>query len=42
MKRYEVKHISLNWYGIWDNAQREFVLESTGYGIESYRKLFDC
>lgn len=42
MKRYEVKHISLNWYGIWDNAKREFVLESTGYGIESYRKLFDC
>lgn len=42
MKRYEVKRISLNWYGIWDNAKREFVIESTGCGIECYRKLFDC
>lgn len=42
MKRYEVKRISLNWYGIWDNAKRKFVIESTGYGIECYRKLFDC
>lgn len=42
MKRYEVKRISLNWYGIWDSAKREFVIESTGYGIECYRKLFAC
>lgn len=42
MKRYEVKQISTNWYGIWDYAKREFVVESTSYGIEVYRKLFDC
>lgn len=42
MKRYEVRHIALNWFGIWDNIKREFVIESTGYGIEVYRKIFDC
>ena len=42
MKRYKVKSISLNWYGVWDNVKREFVIESTGYGIEFYRKMFDC
>lgn len=42
MKRYEVKQISTNWYGIWDYVKREFVIKSTSYGIEVYRKLFDC
>lgn len=42
MKRYEVKQISTNWYGIWDYVKREFMIESTSYGIEVYRKLFDC
>lgn len=42
MKRYEVKQISINWFGIWDNVKREYVIESTSYGIEVYRKMFDC
>ena len=42
MKRYQVKQISAMWYGIWDNVKREFVIETTYYGIEAYRKLFDC
>ena len=42
MKRYEVKQISFNWFGIWDTVMQEFVIESTGYGIGVYRKLFDC
>lgn len=42
MKRYEIKQISTNWYGIWDYTKREFVVESTSYGIEVYRKQFDC
>lgn len=42
MKRYEVKQISINWFGIWDNVKREYVIESTGYGIKIYRKMFDC
>lgn len=40
MKRYEVKQISSNWFGIWDNVKREYAIESTGYGIEAYKKLF--
>lgn len=42
MKRYEVKQISFNWFGIWDRVMQEFVIESTSYGIGFYRKLFDC
>lgn len=42
MKRYEVRQISINWFGIWDTVMKEFVIESTGYGIGFYRKLFDC
>lgn len=42
MKRYEAKRISLNWWGIWDSVKREFVIEATSFGIEVYRKLFDC
>jgi hypothetical protein len=41
MKRYEVKQISNNWYGIWDNVMREYVIESTSIGIEVYRKIFN-
>lgn len=40
MKRYEVKRISENWYGIYDNVKKEFVIESTGYGISIYKELF--
>ncbi|WP_255370380.1 hypothetical protein [Holdemania sp. Marseille-P2844] len=40
MKRYEVKQISTNWYGIYDSVKHEFVIETTGYGLESYKKLF--
>ena len=39
-KRYEIKQISQNWFGIYDSIRREFVIETTGYGIESYKKLF--
>lgn len=41
MKRYEVKHIALNWYGIWDNVKKEFVAETTSYGLDFYKELFD-
>lgn len=33
--------ISNNWYGIYDSVKREFIIESTGIGIEFYRKLFN-
>ena len=42
MKRYELRQISFNWFGIWDNVKREYIIESTSYGIEFYRKMFDC
>ena len=28
MKRYEVRQISQNWYGIYDTVKREFVIET--------------
>lgn len=37
----EIRRISNNWYGIYDKARREFVIESTSYGIEVYRKMFN-
>lgn len=42
MKRYEVKQISINWFGILDNVKREYVIETTGYGIKFYRELLGC
>ena len=42
MKRYEVKQISMNWFGIYDNVRREFVIESTSIGIKAYADLFNC
>ena len=42
MKRYEVKQISNNWYGVYDNVKREYVIESTLTGIKVYRAMFDC
>ena len=42
MKRYEIKQISVNWYGVWDNVKCEYAIESTKNGIAIYRKLFDC
>lgn len=42
MKRYEVKQISANWFGIYDNVKREFVIESTGTGIRVYKELFNA
>lgn len=42
MKRYEVKQISINRFGIWDNVKHEYVIETTGYGIKFYRELFEC
>jgi hypothetical protein len=41
MKRYEVRQISQNWYGIYDTVKREFVIETTGCGIQFYRELFN-
>ena len=42
MKRYEVKQISNNWFGIWDSVKKEFVAETTSIGLGFYRDLFDC
>ena len=42
MERYEVKQISNNWYGVYDNIKREYAIESTKNGIAIYRKLFGC
>lgn len=42
MKRYEVKQIGMNWYGIWDNTRKEYVIESTAYGIRVYAEMFGC
>lgn len=42
MKRYDVKQISMNWFGIYDNVRREFVIESTSTGINVYAKMFNC
>jgi hypothetical protein len=42
MKRYEVKQIRENWFGIYDTARREYVIESTSYGIKVYAELFNC
>lgn len=41
MKRYEVKQIAMNWFGIYDNVKHEMVIESTRIGIESYKDLFE-
>ena len=37
----EIRKISTNWYGIYDKAKREFVLESTKCGIDVYRTIFN-
>ena len=42
MKRYEIKQISMNWYGILDNARREYIIESTSTGIKVYAEMFGC
>ena len=42
MKRYEIKQISMNGYGIWDNARREYIIESTSTGIKVYAEMFNC
>lgn len=40
MKRYEVKQISDNWFGIWDDVKKEYVIESTSCGIKVYADMF--
>lgn len=40
MKKYEVRKISENWYGIYDVVKHEMVIESTSYGIKFYESLF--
>lgn len=40
MKRYIVKQISSNWYGIFDRVKGLYVIESTKVGIEAYAKIF--
>lgn len=42
MKRYEIKQISMNWFGIWDNVRREYIIESTSTGIKVYTEMFGC
>ena len=39
--KMEIRKISNNWYGIYDKVKRKFVIESTKYGIEVYRKMFN-
>ena len=39
--KMEIRQISTNWYGIYDNAKRKFIIESTRFGIEIYGKLFN-
>ena len=38
--RYEVKQISGNWFGIYDNVKRKYVIESTSTGIKVYAEMF--
>ena len=40
--RYEMRRISENWFGIWDNVKCQFVIESTGIGIKVYAKMWGC
>ena len=42
MKRYEIKQISMNWYGIWDAVRREYIIESTVTGIKVYAEMLGC
>lgn len=42
MKRYEVKQISENWFGIYDIARREYIIESTSFGIKVYAEMLNC
>lgn len=42
MKRYELKQISENWFGIYDIARCEYIIESTSYGIKVYVEIFNC
>ena len=39
MKRYEIRQISENWFGIYDNAKKEVVIESTSIGIKVYAEI---
>lgn len=41
MKRYEWRVINkdLNWWGLWDTVKREYVIETTAYGMEAYKKM---
>ena len=41
MKRYEWKVINetLNWWGLYDNVRREFVIETTKHGMEAYKRM---
>ena len=42
MKRSEGRTIGFNWCGSYDLVKREFVIETTGVGIEVYREMFEC
>ena len=37
--RYEIRRISLNWYGIYDKALKKMVIESTFIGIKVYAEI---
>ncbi len=41
MKRYEWRLInqSLNWWGLWDNVRREYVIETTAIGKKAYEQM---
>ena len=41
MKRYEWRRIceALDYWGLWDNVKREYVIETTRRGMETYKAL---
>lgn len=40
MKRYEIKRIGKNWYGIYDTVKGVTVFESHLSGVMDYAKYF--
>ena len=39
--RYEIKKTALNWYFIIDTVTNEIVAETSAYGLDIYKKIFD-
>ena len=41
MARYEWRMInkSLNYWGLWDKVKHEYIIETTAFGMEVYKKM---